>query len=293
MKLALINAKTALSVVLFGALAGCATAQPPKELVDARAAYAQASTGEAKNMSPAALHDAKVALDGAEQKFNEKSDAPETRDLAYIATRKAQLAEVLAQTALAKRDNEAAQAKAQSDLRQSAQSAQSGLAAAQQDLASKNAQLESEKAARAEAEKKAKDALMKLAAANAVAVKDEPRGTVITVPANVLFASGKSDLLGGASARLQQVADALKNEPDRKITIEGHTDSQGSDDSNMQLSQRRAQTVQSFFVSQGVPADKVTATGVGESRPVADNASAEGRANNRRVEIIVDRSEPR
>lgn len=293
MKLTKVASKTALTLVLFGAATACASTQPPQELVDARAAYARASTGDAKELTPAALHEAKVALDTAEQQFNDKSDATPTRDAAYIATRKAQLAEVLAQTALAKQDEQAARAKANADLRTTAQRAQGDLAEAKQDLAGKSAQLEAEKAARAEAEKRARDALMKLSAANAVAVKDEPRGTVITVPAGVLFASGKADLLGTANARLEQVAEALKNEPDRKITIEGHTDAQGSDQSNMELSQRRAATVQSFFVSRGVPADKVTATGVGESRPVADNNSPEGRANNRRVEIIVARTEAR
>lgn len=291
MKNASVMTKTALGVVLFGA--ACASSQPPPELVDARAAYARASTGEARQLSPAALHEARVALDDAERQFAEKSDSMATRDAAYIATRKAQLAEVLAQTALAKQDEQQARAKADADLRASARRAQGDLAEAQKDLASKSAQLESEKAARAEAEKKAREALTKLAAANAVAVKDEPRGTVITVPAGVLFASGKSDLLGTASSRLEQVADALKNEPDRKILIEGHTDAQGSDQSNLELSQRRAATVQQFFISRGISPDKVTATGVGESRPVADNGTAEGRANNRRVEIIIDRTEPR
>ena len=286
MKRTKVSSTTAVTLVLLAAATGCASTQPPPELVDARAAYARASTGEARQVTPAALHDAKIALDHAEREFNDKSDATSTRDAAYIATRKAQLAEVLAQTALAKRDEQAAKAKAEADLRSSAQEAKG-------DLADANQRLAAEKAARVEAEKKARDALMKLSAANAVAVKDEPRGTVITVPAGVLFASGKADLLGSANARLEQVAEALKNEPDRKITIEGHTDSQGSDQSNMELSQRRAATVQSFFVSRGVPADKITATGVGESRPVADNATAEGRANNRRVEIVVDRTEAR
>jgi len=281
-----VTSTAAVTLVLLAAAAGCASTQPPRELVDARAAYAKASTGDARQLTPAALHDAKVALDQAEREFTNQSDSTSTRDAAYIATRKAQLAEVLAQTALAKRDGQAAKAKAEADLRTSAREAQG-------DLAEANQRLEAEKAARIEAEKKARDALMKLSAANAVAVKDEPRGTVITVPAGVLFASGKADLLGSANARLEQVAEALKNEPDRKITIEGHTDSQGSDQSNMELSQRRAATVQSFFVSRGVPADKITATGVGESRPVADNGTAEGRANNRRVEIVVDRTEAR
>jgi len=287
MKLSIFSAKSALALVLAGVASGCASSQPPPELVDARAAYARASTGDARSVSPTALHDAKLALDNAEKKFSDNSDG--TRDAAYVATRKAQLAEVLAQTALAKRDAETAHAAKEADLQNKA----GQLTQTQQELASKNQQLEQERTARAEAEKKAREAYTKLAAAAAVAVKDDDRGTVITVPAGVLFASGKSDLLGSASSRLEQVAEALKNEPDRKITIIGHTDSQGSDQSNMELSQRRAATVQSFFAAHGIPSDKINATGAGESQPVADNNTPEGRANNRRVEIIIDRTEPR
>ena len=129
--------------------------------------------------------------------------------------------------------------------------------------------------------------------ANSLAVKDEPRGTVITMPSGLLFASGKSDLLPGAQQKLDPVAEALSHETDHKIMIEGHTDSQGSDASNMDLSQRRAQNVRDYFTSHGVPNGQITATGVGESRPIGDNATAEGRANNRRVEIVVQPTEKR
>ena len=88
--------------------------------------------------------------------------------------------------------------------------------------------------------------------------------------------------------KLGAVADALKDQTDHKITIEGHTDSQGSDASNMELSRGRAQTVKDYLVSRGVPADNIKSEGLGSSRPVADNRSTEGRANNRRVEIIVE-----
>ncbi|MDT4885035.1 Outer membrane protein A [compost metagenome] len=69
----------------------------------------------------------------------------------------------------------------------------------------------------------------------------------------------------------------------------GHTDNVGSDHYNQGLSERRAQSVADFLASQGVPADKLTSQGLGESQPVADNDSDEGRAQNRRVEIQVDR----
>ena len=111
---------------------------------------------------------------------------------------------------------------------------------------------------------------------------------VITLSGSVLFATNKSELLPAAQTKLQEVARALtQQDKDSKILIEGHTDSQGADDMNMALSQRRAESVKNYLVSQGMAADRITAVGVGKQRPIADNASPEGRANNRRVEIIV------
>jgi outer membrane protein OmpA-like peptidoglycan-associated protein len=118
---------------------------------------------------------------------------------------------------------------------------------------------------------------------------------VITLSGGVLFASGKSELLPAAQLKLNSVADALmQQDPDSKMVVEGHTDSQGGDAYNQDLSQRRAQTVRDYLVSRGVAADRATAQGFGPSRSIADNKSAEGRANNRRVEIVVEpKSAPR
>jgi outer membrane protein OmpA-like peptidoglycan-associated protein len=88
--------------------------------------------------------------------------------------------------------------------------------------------------------------------------------------------------------KLNEVADALvKGDPDSKITVEGYTDSQGAASFNQDLSQKRAQSVRDYLVSRGIASDRVDAVGFGPDKPVADNASAEGRANNRRVEIVV------
>jgi outer membrane protein OmpA-like peptidoglycan-associated protein len=150
-----------------------------------------------------------------------------------------------------------------------------------------------EKKERADADKRAKEAIDRLAAASIGAVKQEPRGMVITLSGSVLFASNKDALLPAAQERLGQVADALKTQDDHKIVVEGHTDSQGSAASNQGLSERRAQSVVSFLISRGVPTDQIRAQGLGLSRPIADNGSPEGRANNRRVEIIVQPVEGR
>ncbi|CAN5923991.1 hypothetical protein BH11MYX4_BH11MYX4_65430 [soil metagenome] len=121
------------------------------------------------------------------------------------------------------------------------------------------------------------------------AVKQESRGMVITLSGGVLFASNESTLLPAAVLKLNEVADALiKGNPDSNMTIEGHTDSQGQRQYNMDLGQKRADAVKAQLVSRGVAADRIKSVGVGPDRPIADNKSAEGRANNRRVEIIVE-----
>lgn len=161
------------------------------------------------------------------------------------------------------------------------------LAASERTVDQKNLQLAAEKAARMDAENRAaksQAALVKLAA-----VKEESRGLVITLSGSVLFASNKSSLLPAARDRLSKVADALMETKERSITIEGYTDSQGTNEFNIDLSQKRADAVRTYIISRGYSGALIQAHGLGKDRPVADNASAEGRANNRRVEIIVDR----
>jgi outer membrane protein OmpA-like peptidoglycan-associated protein len=146
--------------------------------------------------------------------------------------------------------------------------------------------MQSERDARIAAEKRAADAAADLGKIGSI--KQEPRGMVITLSGGVLFASGKSDLLGNAQAKLNTVADALtQQDPDSRMTVEGHTDSQGKAAYNQALSERRAQVVRDYLVARGIAADRVSAQGFGSSRSVADNTSSEGRANNRRVEIVV------
>jgi len=258
---------------------GCATAQPPQELVDARAAYTKAQSGYARDLSPASLHTAKQALDGAEQKFEDDGASDEVRDQAYIALRKAQLAEADGSTAHLQRELAASKERSQEAQMKNAQKTQAELSQTKEQLAK-------EQSARAAAEQRTKDALDRLAAANAN-VKKEPRGTVITLSGGVLFASGKSILLPGAQTSLNQVGDALKENPEAKILVEGHTDSTGNESFNMELSRARAEAVASYLASRGLPKEQITSQGYGPSRPVADNASPEGRANNRRVEIVV------
>jgi outer membrane protein OmpA-like peptidoglycan-associated protein len=148
--------------------------------------------------------------------------------------------------------------------------------------AAKDRELDIEKSGRREAESKLAGALKDLA------TREEARGLVITLSGSVLFASGKDEILQTARAQLDQVAEALKAQSSaRKIVVEGHTDNQGSDSTNVPLSLSRAAAVRSYLISRGVDASKVTAVGLGSSRPLLNNSNAENRANNRRVEIVI------
>lgn len=271
-----------------GLLVGCSASVPPQELINARQAYQQASMGQAAQLVPAELHKAKVALDVAEKSFQDDPDSYITRDLAYVADRKAKIAEGLASSVAQKAATEKANKDYQVIQTELLKKTKEDLAASERSELIKTEQLAAEQKARLEAENreaKAQADLAKLAA-----IKEEARGLVITLSGSVLFASNKSELLPTAQNRLNQVADALLEIKERKLTVEGHTDSQGSSDHNQKLSQQRADAVRSYLISRGYPSDLIQAHGIGENRPVANNSSAEGRANNRRVEIIVDRA---
>ena len=138
---------------------------------------------------------------------------------------------------------------------------------------------------RQDAERRAVDAQSALS--RLAAVKQEERGLVITLSGSVLFRSDEAMLLPEARLRLDQVADALLETKERTLVVEGHTDSQGSVAHNNDLSQRRATSVRDYLSGRGYPPAQTTAIGYGSQRPVANNKTAEGRANNRRVEIVI------
>ncbi|MFP2911581.1 OmpA family protein, partial [Pyxidicoccus sp. 3LFB2] len=374
---------------------GCASGPPPRELLDARAAYEDLATSPEARERPEDVAEAREALLQAEREYDRSKDSPRARSLAYVALRKAETADALGsadlwarrqaearasleqsqayqrqrveseldaarqqlaqaererQEALAqqqrasqmaqsqqaeaerlradaqRRQQEAERLRAQAQQRQTeaqqlasetsrrqaeeqrrmqAEAEAQRLAQQNQELQQRAAQLESERQARAqaeqqvqaerqarlEAEKKATEALTRLdETAKDLKVREEERGLVLTLSGSVLFASGAVDLLPAARDRLSEVADVLK-ETKNPLLIEGHTDSQGADAFNEDLSYRRAERVREFLTSRGVPADRINVRGLGEYRPVANNGTPEGRANNRRVEIIIERDQ--
>ncbi len=102
----------------------------------------------------------------------------------------------------------------------------------------------------------------------------------------ILFDTGKTDIKPESNALLDEVAGMLKANADLKLRIEGHTDNVGNKASNLQLSKGRAAAVKSALVTRGIAADRLTTEGFGDTKPVADNATSEGRAQNRRVELV-------
>ncbi len=280
------------ATLTFGALlaftgsVGCTSAMAPPELVTARVVYDRAAQGPALQVNPTDLHIARESLDAAELSFEQDGDTQETRDLGYTAERRAELAEARARGMLATAQRDRTVAQMHATTADQAKSASAQLGRANQALVTQGVQLQGEVQRRQEAEKRAAAAAAALA--KIASVKQEPRGIVITLSGSVLFTSGKADLLPSAQVKLNEVADALtQQDPESKIVIEGHTDSQGTAASNQDLSQRRAQAVRDYLVSRGIAGDRVSSLGFGPTRAVADNATAEGRANNRRVEIVV------
>jgi outer membrane protein OmpA-like peptidoglycan-associated protein len=272
---------------------GCATAMPPQDLVTARSTYERASHGPTAQLDPADLHAAKETLDLAEKSFADDGDTQVTRDLAYTADRRAEIAESRGRAFQLEQDKSGVVSQMNANQTSAIRDTSAALGRATQQIASQGQQiqtqhneLQTERQRREDADRRAAQSAADLA--RIASVKQEPRGMVITLSGSVLFASAKSDLLPDAQVKLGDVAKALsEQDPETKIVVEGHSDSQGALAFNQDLSQRRAESVRSYLVSHGIAADRITAQGFGPSRAISDNTTAEGRANNRRVEIVV------
>jgi outer membrane protein OmpA-like peptidoglycan-associated protein len=280
--------KKATAILLLLIAAGCASATPPRPLVDARAAYNRAKAGKAAQYTPADLHTAKVALNEAETAFEDDAESQDTFALSYVALRTTQLVEAKANTKAAEASYVHTEAELVKLRDTEIVSTKGELQRMKAEMAVRDQQLSAERTARVAAEARESDAMKKLADAAALNVKEESRGTVIVLPGSVLFASGKYELTAAAQQKLTLVAGTIAPQAENHdIVVEGHTDSRGSREYNVELSQNRAQVVMNFMVARGVAAEAITAVGIGPDRPIADNDSRDGRQENRRVEIII------
>ena len=256
-------------VTAMALIIACGHMEATPRLKEAQAAYSKAEQGPAAQYSPAELANAKKALDQANASL-ETGDRELVDDKATLALVKTSLAESAGRTkeAASQRDVALKELNITRD----------------QMLSQTQEQLNQERQARTTAESQLAQSRKDLE--QYAKVQDVARGTVITLSGGVLFESGKADLLPGAQDQLSRVAAFLKNSP-RPVVIEGYTDSRGSARNNQALSERRARAVSDYLTSQGVPADRISAVGKGASSPIASNATADGRSQNRRVEIVL------
>ncbi len=270
---------TVAGIALSASVVGCAHALPPQELVDARSTYKSAAAGPASKLEADKLVAAKKELARAESVFASHGDGLPTRDAAYLAIRKAQLADAAAKTAVAVQEREPAE--------QVAVVAQANaFEETRTELTTTQAELEHSQKARVGAEKCERQAFEELQ--RVAWVKREDRGVVITLSGSVAFRKDQHTLEPASFARLERVASALtRASPDATVVVEGYTDAGGSVERNKELSLARAEAVAGFLAAHGVARSRITAMGLGPERPIGDNHTLEGRAQNRRVEIVV------
>jgi outer membrane protein OmpA-like peptidoglycan-associated protein len=264
-------------------LAGCATAPViPDGAGEVRAKLTRLqSDAELATRAPVALKEAEAAVVAAEQPLTAE-DATLGAHRVYMADRKVEIAMAQATTGQAE-DERVKLAKARERSRLDARTREADAAHAEADAT----RVAAADAATAAAQK-SEDMQHQIDALQATATE---RGIVLTL-GDVMFTTGRADLKAGTVSNLDRLVGFLNENPGRKIEIEGHTDNVGSEDSNLGLSQRRADSVKSYLVQQGIEAGRIVSSGKGEHQPVADNESEGGRQRNRRVEVIIDHPSP-
>ena len=242
------------------ALASCATTPPHSARLDRAHTEVDTLAQDPLTQQVAAqdLESARQRLQQADAALQDKRPAEEVDHLAYLAERHAQAGEARIEAArahqeVARADEERNRVLLEARARE-AQNAKAQLAATQAQLADLKA-------------------------------KQTDRGLVVTL-GDVLFDTGRATLKPGADLTLDRLAAVMKDHPQSKVSIEGFTDSRGSDEYNDALSQRRADAVAAALVRRGVSPDNVRAEGRGKAFPVATNDTPAGRQQNRRVEIV-------
>ena len=282
-------------LIAAGLLAASASTAPSAALEQARSAVSAAAGDPIVNQyAPVELKEATEALARADREWADDHDETETNHLAYIARQRAEIATNAARSRqldanIQQAGSEADRIRLQARTLEADQARMRAQQAQQQALTAEQRAAQ-QQAAAAAAQAQANAAQDRVRALEAqlrdMEAQQTERGLLVTL-GDVLFAFNKAELSAQAAPRLDKLASFLKQFPDRKLLIEGYTDSVGSDSYNQDLSERRAQSVRDALVQRGVDTSRITARGYGKAHPVADNASPEGRAMNRRVEIVI------
>ena len=268
-----------LAAAISACVAACSsTPDTIEELETARAVVPQVEASPRAGVAATNIAEARKALDRAKRLADKGGKVADIQYEATIATRNAQIANEKILTA-----------QANEEVRKGTAERTAVLAEARGREAQRSAQQAQAATAQAQtAEERAKALERELADLKG---KKTDRGVVVTL-GDVLFDTGKATLKPGAYTTIDRLATVLKEDAARKVLIEGHTDSVGSDEYNQSLSERRAASVQAALFERGVEASQISTVGKGETTPVASNDNAAGRQQNRRVELVFqdDRS---
>lgn len=265
-----------LSVIALISLVAACSSTPDRNnaLEQARNNYAAAQNNpQITSLAADELRQAGEALRRAEQAWDKRNKDADVDHLAYLADQRIAIARETASTRASQAIVESASER-RNEIRLEQRTNEAEQAKQRLTEAEAAAQRERERAAELEQELDA---------------KRTERGMVVTL-GDVLFETGKSQLLPAATRNISRLADFLKNHPETRVTIEGHTDSTGSTSFNYQLGQQRADSVRNALVSMGIASDRLSTRSHGPDMPTADNNTAAGRQMNRRVEIIFPNS---
>ena len=273
-------------------MAACSTTPTTTSLLDqTRSDFTAAqSTPSVAANAPLEFKAAADALDRANAAAAKKESLDEIDKLAYLAKQKIATAREVAKQKQA--ENEMANAGRQRDeVRLEARTAEANQAKSQANLAKADAdaaRAQADAAASSARDEAAKNAALQQQLADLQA-KQTDRGIVVTL-SDVLFNVDRAELSAEGMRRVQKMADVLLQEPQSAVLIEGFTDSTGTASHNLELSQRRAESVRNALIGLGVKSDKIATRGYGEAYPVASNADAGSRQLNRRVEIVLSQN---
>jgi outer membrane protein OmpA-like peptidoglycan-associated protein len=288
------NAKRLLPTCTFAiALGACGASGPSEELADARRAYDEAEDGPAKTHRPGELQAAHRALHRAEEAHDDDPGSDREKRLAEAAEYRAEIADARGEAAQAESDAQAARVRANREAREArvlrARNERATMAKVDRD--DKDEVVVNDEARRMDRPAGNGDGRIDSSLQNLMhgsTVREDERGTVIIMSGAMLFPSGKDELSDAAEQHLDQVAKALKEQPEStKFRVEGYTDATGTERQNQTLSTNRARAVAEYLSDEGIDEDRIEAVGYGEQRPMASNDSDEGRASNRRIEIVI------
>lgn len=255
-------------------LAACGTTGPNPALEDARRTVDSTATNAlVTQRAPLELKAATDTLARADRIWRDDGNTEEVEHLAYVARQQSAIA--LAQAQAREADEQIKTARSEADRLR--------LQTRTQQLSAAQAEVQQARQQTAAAQAQAQNLQQRIQELEA---QQTERGLLVTL-GDVLFEFGKSDLLASAAPRMDKLADFLNQYPDRKVLIEGYTDSVGSESFNQRLSEQRAAAIERALVQRGIDRSRFTLRGYGKNYPVASNANAEGRALNRRVEVVI------